>query len=294
MTHVHTGISTITLSFTIIMSIPFDEQPILRFLGLPVDGTYAPSPATQPLEFLKQNIHILPPHLLIKFSSITSPKQRVTLPIIRNRRLRYTETNPQEFDFSSARNTWPMLWEGRERRGAEEGKAEKDWVKDDFLAGLSKHVGKLGALLGGYEEEREAERVRTLRREAAAEEPFVPEEDDESDSDDDNGMEQVTENLANLETDQDARLLFERRIRERFIYGLLEVNSIILVNLKHADSLYFPRTLTMTKWTGTNPSTKTTTETLKSGGSTTKKRTEMYSTGCNCTHLYTMYFALDT
>ncbi|KAF9045916.1 hypothetical protein BDZ89DRAFT_1058479 [Hymenopellis radicata] len=184
------------------MTSSFDEQPILP---------------TEPHDFLKQHLHVLPPHLSIKFSSITTPKQRNTLSIIRNRRLKYTESNPRALSFAIARNTWPTLWEGRERRGMEEGDDEKQWAKEGFLQGSEKHVGKLGALLGGYEEEREAERVRTLRREAA-ENHFVPEED--SDSDDE--VDQVTENLASLETDEDARLLFERRIKERFIYGLLE------------------------------------------------------------------------
>ncbi|KAF7352634.1 DUF2052 domain-containing protein [Mycena venus] len=69
---------------------------------------------------------------------------------------------------------------------------------------------------GGYEEEREAERFRTLRRERAEAE-FVPEE--ESDSDDDNvsGPSSMVQMI-----DEDAKTSFERLIRERFIYGLLE------------------------------------------------------------------------
>ena len=53
------------------------------------------------------------------------------------------------------------------------------------MVGQTKHIGKLGSLLGDYEEEREAERVRTMRRERAREmereSDLIPEEDDDSD-----------------------------------------------------------------------------------------------------------------
>ena len=47
------------------------------------------------------------------------------------------------------------------------GKEEEEWASKQFLDGKKMHVGKLGPLLGGYEEEREAERVRTIRRREA-------------------------------------------------------------------------------------------------------------------------------
>jgi len=98
----------------------------------------------------------------------------------------------------------------------EEGQDERDWVMNDgFLKGSMKHVGKLGTLLGDYEEEREAERVRELRRERrVVEDEFVPEED--SDSDDPEPVEEVKP--------EEAKALFERVVRERFIYGLLDVS----------------------------------------------------------------------
>ena len=193
----------------------FTSPPILSYLQLP--ETYTPSPKESPIDFLQLHIRQLPPHLLLTFSLITNPKQRTTVPTIRNRRLEYTHSNPEELSFVEARSRWPTLWEGRERRGMEEGQSEREWVMNDgFLKGSTKHVGKLGVLLGEYEEEREAERVRALRRERAAEAAFVPEED--SDSEDEDMA------YAEEEKPEEAKGSFERLVREQFIYGLLDVS----------------------------------------------------------------------
>jgi len=104
----------------------------------------------------------------------------------------------------------------------EEGQDEREWVMNDgFLKGSTKHVGKLGMLLGEYEEEREAERVRALRRERAAEAAFVPEEDSDSE---DEAMGYADEAAVKPE---EAKALFERIVREQFIYGLLDVSLFI-------------------------------------------------------------------
>ena len=199
----------------------FTSPPVLSYLQLP--ELYTPSPKESPIDFLQLHIRQLPPHLLLTFSLITNPKQRTTIPTIRNRRLKYTETNPHELSFVEARSRWPTLWEGRERRGMEEGQDERDWViNDGFLQGTTKHVGNLGTLLGEYEEEREAERVRMLKRERAAAAAFVPEEDSESDDEDvlvDVGDEEVKP--------EEAKASFERLVRERFIYGLLDVSPFL-------------------------------------------------------------------
>jgi len=194
----------------------FTSRPILSYLQLP--ESYRPSPKESPVDFLQVHIRQLPPHLLLTFSLITTPKQRTVISTIRNRRLEYTYSNPRELNFVEARSQWPTLWEGRERRGIEEGQDEKEWVMNDgFLKGSTKHVGKLGTLLGEYEEEREAERVRVLRRERVAETAFVPEED--SDSDDDGmAVDYVEEEVK----PEEVKASFERLIRERFIYGLLD------------------------------------------------------------------------
>ncbi|KAF8969450.1 hypothetical protein BDZ97DRAFT_1915405 [Flammula alnicola] len=199
------------------MSSPvFDKGPSLKYLGLPRD--YTPSPDNDPIAFLTRHLSQLPPHLLLHYSYITTPKQRTVIASIRNRRLHYTNENPPELQFEAARNTWPDLWHGRtERRGIQEGKEERAWAQSDFLPGNKQHIGKLGNLLAEYEEEREAERIRTLRRNRApAADDFVPEEDTDSDDD------VPTSSPSDFETDDEARASFERLIQERFIYGLLD------------------------------------------------------------------------
>ncbi|KAJ6598880.1 hypothetical protein DFH09DRAFT_1258075 [Mycena vulgaris] len=184
------------------------------YLGLDADSQ--PDPKTLPIDFLVLHLRQLPPHLLLSFSAITTPKERSRISTIRNRRLKYANAGPSELQFSAARSTWPLLYDGQARRGQQGGDDEKDWVAKDFLQGLTKHVGKLGSLLGGYEEEREAERFRALRRERVETE-FIPEEESDSDAEDQDPIgrnEQMT--------DEETKATFERLIRERFIYGLLE------------------------------------------------------------------------
>lgn len=193
----------------------FDEKPSLSWLGLP--GDYEPSPRTATSAFLLKHLPLLPQHLLVSYSSILDPKSRTSIPIIRNRRLAYTQSNPPEFRFNTARSTWPTLWQGRERRGGNEANEEREWVANSFMQGSARHVEKLGDLLADYEEERDAERMRALRRERAADN-FVPEE--ESDIDEDEDPEPITE----PENEEEAQASFERRVRERFIYGLLEAS----------------------------------------------------------------------
>ncbi|KAG5716708.1 hypothetical protein E4T56_gene16257 [Termitomyces sp. T112] len=192
----------------------FNKSLALTYLGLPDD--YTPSPESDPIPFLARHLMQLPPHLLLHFSYITSAKERTALPAIRNRRLKYTNSNPSQIHFTSARAKWPNLWQGRERTGLEEGEDEKAWAENEFLGGAKKHVGKLGGLLGGYEEEREAERVRTLRIERAAAAQFIPEEDESSDE------EEEAEATPDDDSPEEAKAWFERSVRERLIYGLLE------------------------------------------------------------------------
>ena len=197
------------------MSAPtFDKSLVLAYLGLPDD--YEPSPQNAAIPFLLKHVAQLPPHLLVHFSLITSPKDRTIITTIRNRRLKYVGSNPPELCIASASSTWPNLWQGTERLAVEEAIEERAWADNEFLRGSTKHVGKLGNLLGGYEEEREAERARMLRRERAIVNDFVPEEDESSD--------EGESDVAMEETLEDSKTLFERRIRERFVYGLLEAS----------------------------------------------------------------------
>ncbi|KAK7695742.1 hypothetical protein QCA50_000378 [Cerrena zonata] len=194
-----------------------NTSAILSYLGLPTD--YEPSPADNPIGFLSEQLRYLPPNILSQFSSITTPKQRTNIPTIRNRRLRYTESNPPELSFTAAKSTWPTLWKGREPRGRDEAKEEQEWAKTSFLEGKEKHVGKLGTLLSIYEEEREAERVRSIRRHEAEIAESLPEEDSDSDSEEselESDVQEADENPAV------AQVSFLRGIRERFIYGLLD------------------------------------------------------------------------
>ena len=78
-------------------------------------------------------------------------------------------------------------------------------------------MGKLGELLGEYEEERESERVRTVRRQRAEYIESLPEEDEESDEDEDD-LEPIPE-PSPAENEE----WFLRNVQERFIYGFLEV-----------------------------------------------------------------------
>lgn len=194
----------------------FNEKAVLSYLGLPAD--YEPSPKTSTIQFLRKHLPQLPPDVLCKFSYITTPKVRTTLIPIRNRRLRYVNTHPTELGFTSARNRWPELWEGRERTG-EGGKEEKDWVQTQFLEGQTTHVGKLGHLLGDYEEEREAERMRMIRRELA-ETTIEEEEEEESETEEEEDAGVEVE-----ESEEEKRRYFELLVRERFIYGLLAVST---------------------------------------------------------------------
>jgi len=195
----------------------FDKSLMLKYLGLP--GDYSPAPEVDPIGFLNRHLFQLPPNIVRHFSIITTPKQRTLLVPIRNRRFQYANSSPPELRIVVARNSWPELWQGRERSGIEEGKEERLWAKNEFLEGAQQHVGKLGSLLGDYEEERESGRVRNLRR-GREQDDFVSEEED---SDDEENENENNIQPPEQETDEQMKTLFERRIRERFIYGLLDV-----------------------------------------------------------------------
>lgn len=197
----------------------FEISPILSYLGLP--PSYEPSPRTAPIDFLRKHVRELPPHLLALFSATTTPRERTTVPAIRNRRLKYADSKPSELSLVNAKSTWSALWEGRERPGQEQGREEQDWAQKEFMggSGSKQQVGKLGALLGGYEEERESERVRTIRRQRAEYLESLPEEDEESDEE---AVElPVPQELSPAENAE----TFLRVIKERFIYGFLEVRA---------------------------------------------------------------------
>ena len=59
------------------------------------------------------------------------------------------------------------------------------------------------------------------RQRRGADEPFIPEEDEDTSDEEDLAPAPPEE-----ESPEEARLAFERLVRERFIYGLLDVNKI--------------------------------------------------------------------
>ena len=243
-----------------------NQTIILKYLGYSAD--HEPSPSHAPIDFLSQNIRYLPPHLLKLFSDTTTPKQRTTVAAIRNRRLRYVESGPAELSFQAARTTWPSLWQGPEIQSQirVEGKEEEDWAKKEFLGGTKQQVGKLGSLLGEYEEERESERIRVVRRQQREYEEALPEEDEDTDEE-----EAARAAAAEEPTAEEARDLFMRRIKERFIYGLLDVSALDLNPGTGFNSTLLSPSITR-RSTGKSSGTQTPTETMKTGGSPRKKR----------------------
>jgi hypothetical protein len=198
----------------------FDTAAVLSFLGLP--GDYDPTPAAAPIAFLTKHLRQLPSHILHRFSVITTPQQRTAVVLIRNRRFNFTQSNPPDLTFSVAKRRWPQLWEGtegiRHEEAREEAREEKEWAETAFLGGVGQvFVGKLGTLLGGYEEARHLEHERQTRR--ARSDVLIPEED-ESSAD---GSRPVTPEPEPVLA-QDLQESFLRRVREQFIYGLLEVS----------------------------------------------------------------------
>jgi hypothetical protein len=199
------------------------SSPSLKYLQLPDD--YDPSPSDSPIQFLSRHLRSLPPHLAkSEFSTTTSPKQRTVIPAVRNRRFKYTQSRPTVFEYENARAQWPMLWRGAPEKPGDRqraaGEDERRWVEKDFIGGWKPHVKKLGELLAGYEEEREGERERVIRRQRA-DDQFVPEEDTDSEEEEEGeNAEPVSEEPETLEESKEA---FQRLVTERFIYGMLDV-----------------------------------------------------------------------
>ncbi|KAG8908176.1 hypothetical protein FRB99_008719 [Tulasnella sp. 403] len=223
----------------------FDSPAILKYLGL--SANYVPSPRDAPLEFLTKHLQQLPPEYLSPFSQLLTPRQRTSVLGIRNRRAVYamSSTGRQKFGWVEARKQDPIAYESymiaatgisgmplagdeteptREfRKGEEEAIDERNWAEENFLGGAAmyqRHAPQ--SLLGQFEEEREAERIRSLRREARKQMDL--EEQEEEESDDDDPGEQVKE------SPEEARAAFERVVRERFVDGLLEWGEYELVD----------------------------------------------------------------
>lgn len=225
----------------------------LKYLGLPED--YSPSPSTQPVEFLKLHLAVLPLQVLEPFSTVLTPRQRTAIPLIRNRRTRYAlEGESKELGWEEGRLLEPLLWDNMTssyssrsapsapRPGIDAGQDEREWAEKSFIgykgaastsqsnSGPQKgYVGRLGELLAEYEEEREAEHLRSVRREriaAAMAEQENAEEFDSDSSDDEDELPNPS-GLEEHESIEEVRRSFERILRERFIDGLLPVCHLL-------------------------------------------------------------------
>ncbi|KAH8830430.1 hypothetical protein DL96DRAFT_1707255 [Flagelloscypha sp. PMI_526] len=195
------------------------REAIARYTGLDVSEIQEDTVAC-----LRSYLHILPESLLAQtFAQLLSPRRRSVVPAIRNRRLAYTNTNPSEFIFSNAKTRWPALWRGSERPGVQQAEDEHQWAKDEFMdQNTSMKVGKLPQLLRDFEEERQAERIRAIRRERAAADQFVPEEDSDSDLDSEEEEGSLIKMSLDSEQNEESETDFEQRIKQLFIYGLLD------------------------------------------------------------------------
>ena len=162
---------------------------------------------------------------------------------------------PQELKWDSGRALEPLLWENMNasalptasappRPGVEAGVQEREWAERHFVGYHSVpsrsgsaaeqttqkgYVGRLGELLAGYEEEREAERLRVTRRERIA--AFASERDTEEEFDTDSSDDEITRYPSSAapeaESPEEMRSSFERLLRERFIDGFLPVSETL-------------------------------------------------------------------
>lgn len=145
------------------------------------------------------------------------------------------QSAPGEYTFEGARKRFPDLWESialasghssprvdvrsAARDGAED---EKRWAEREFLGGTRGQVGRLGTLLSGYEERRVAEQEREERRERVKSREIERETQEEFEESSDG---EVIDSPPDPEDLAQARETFTRLVKERFIYGLLEVCS---------------------------------------------------------------------
>ncbi len=77
--------------------------------------------------------------------------------------------------------------------------------------------------------------MRAIRREERELAEFVPEEDD--DSDDEDGSESERDIATGAESPEEARRSFELVIKERIIYGLLDVSTFLRRQGLYADKI---------------------------------------------------------
>lgn len=196
-----------------------DLQKIQTYLALP-PGPSLPSP---PLQFLTDHLPLLPPSLALLLSKPTTPQGRTTIAQIRNRRYRWASQTPPPpaLRVSRGRDRHPLLFDRIVGSGVdirdEEGEEEEEWGRTRAVLGGGATIGKFGELMKGFEEEREGERRRAVRKEEARRERETAEEF-ESDSDEDE-QEHRVDSFWGAEVEERVRV-FERILRERWLDGL--------------------------------------------------------------------------
>lgn len=208
---------------------PEDLTRILRYLDLPATDDLPSSP----LAFLNDYLPILPPSLLQPFESITTPKERSSLPVVKARRVLYAsrEPPPAELRADRGRLRWPLLWErmggARIPPPSVNVTEEERWVEREFLPGKenAQHVKKLGGFLRILEEEREIENVieakRAERRLDRVGEEFDEESDEEEEEEAAPPPEVDMRPDAEIEAEQEeVRRTFEKRLIELFVDGV--------------------------------------------------------------------------
>lgn len=190
---------------------------------------------SQPLQFLSQNIPRLPEHLLRPQAALTTPQQRATVPLVRERRRRHAELRkPEELEIRAGRRRLGRLWKvmvGKQARlGVKKGRAEEDGQLDPAFPGVPDlsslpNAGANGARLPQYGPPHQGElytnpRLARLLDEQDEEEAQLTaaeqeeEEEEEEDEEDQGG---VTGDAA--EVDEEDVEAFRLAVLDRFIQG---------------------------------------------------------------------------
>lgn len=214
-----------------------DAQRIRDYLELPSDESLP----LDPVDVLVKYAKTLPRTLLEPFTSITTPRDRTRVRVIKSRRIMYTQFTPTP-DILSAqagRLRWPLLWE---RMGGSSlppqilpggGVSEEErWVREHFQGGVGEeesgdvrqHVKKLGGLLRGFEEEREMESMRERKRVERSMDDVGEEFDSESDEEEGVGGRigntRIGPPVLEEEDQESVARAFEKKLVELFVDGL--------------------------------------------------------------------------
>lgn len=192
------------------------------YLALP-----PPASSMTPFAFLSAHIASLPSNLGRLYSPIVLPQPRSAIPTIRNRRLRYASASPPALSVAHGRDRHPLLYERvvgseppppvpRSEAATNDDDDEEAWGAQLVLAGEKAKHGKFGAMMKGFEEEREGERLRSRKREEHKVEAAEGEEFDSESDEDEMALE---EELAEESVEQ-RMAAFARLLKERFLDGL--------------------------------------------------------------------------